>query len=349
MKYTNTVKNRLLSKKLLILLSTMLFLAASLMLTPQANGSANIDFHTLSTGSRGANVQAAQQLLAHRNYEVGPIDGAYGPLTEKAVKEFQTNSQLSADGEIGPQTWNRLIVNITEKTSGSHVKALTILLNKKDNKGIAENYGPITTQRVKDFQKHMGITVDGVVGPETWKHLVFQYTQPEFEQQSLCKGLSGALDTANYDKEGWGSPATVAHLEKASTKIYQKHGTQVAFRDLSFELGGQFPIENGSRQHASHQTGMDIDLRPMSTTDAHCTTPLTYRSNNYSQQRTSDLIAELRNSSETLGTNLMKVTLFNDPTLIRRFPEVRYASNHDNHLHARFCTTYYKFDSKYDC
>jgi zinc D-Ala-D-Ala carboxypeptidase len=36
------------------------------------------------------------------------IDGRFGPLTESAVKSFQTGMGLKPDGEVGPLTWTAL-------------------------------------------------------------------------------------------------------------------------------------------------------------------------------------------------------------------------------------------------
>ncbi|MDQ4144271.1 MAG: peptidoglycan-binding protein, partial [Actinomycetota bacterium] len=38
-------------------------------------------------------------------YDPGPIDGIFGSKTETAVKEYQTNNGLVADGIVGPRTW----------------------------------------------------------------------------------------------------------------------------------------------------------------------------------------------------------------------------------------------------
>ncbi len=35
-------------------------------------------------------------------------DGNFGPITESEVKTFQTQSQLTADGIVGPLTWRAL-------------------------------------------------------------------------------------------------------------------------------------------------------------------------------------------------------------------------------------------------
>jgi peptidoglycan hydrolase-like protein with peptidoglycan-binding domain len=43
------------------------------------------------------------------------VDGKFGSGTEKAVKAFQTQYSLTADGVVGPVTWDAL-----EKATGHH-------------------------------------------------------------------------------------------------------------------------------------------------------------------------------------------------------------------------------------
>ena len=64
----------------------------------------------LSKGDHGEAVRAVQFQLAAQGYYIGPdgADGDYGFNTEKAVKEFQRNVGLSADGTVGPDTGARL-------------------------------------------------------------------------------------------------------------------------------------------------------------------------------------------------------------------------------------------------
>lgn len=50
-----------------------------------------------------------QQLLNYHDNAGLAIDGWFGPLTNNAVKHFQTISDITVDGIVGPITWNRLI------------------------------------------------------------------------------------------------------------------------------------------------------------------------------------------------------------------------------------------------
>ncbi|MGB7605333.1 MAG: M14 family metallopeptidase [Lutisporaceae bacterium] len=60
----------------------------------------------LKLGSRGTNVKLIQSLLAKIGYNAGAIDGIFGQQTRQAVIEFQRNNGLTADGIVGPATWN---------------------------------------------------------------------------------------------------------------------------------------------------------------------------------------------------------------------------------------------------
>ena len=65
---------------------------------------------TLKRGSKGEAVRELQTLLAGLGYDLGPcgIDGDFGKATQAAVKQFQTDNGLTADGICGPATWAKL-------------------------------------------------------------------------------------------------------------------------------------------------------------------------------------------------------------------------------------------------
>lgn len=59
---------------------------------------------TSKYGSTGEEVRKIQQKLADLGYSVGSVDGVYGQKTQSAVKAFQRNVGLTADGIAGPAT-----------------------------------------------------------------------------------------------------------------------------------------------------------------------------------------------------------------------------------------------------
>lgn len=65
---------------------------------------------TLRKGDKGDWVKKAQELLLGKGYDLGKwgADGSFGNATESAVKDFQTDYGLTADGVIGQATWEAL-------------------------------------------------------------------------------------------------------------------------------------------------------------------------------------------------------------------------------------------------
>jgi len=63
---------------------------------------------TVRRGDSGPVVEHLQQTLKKLGYDPGPIDGIFGYLTERAVKNFQAAQGLRIDGIVGPKTWAAL-------------------------------------------------------------------------------------------------------------------------------------------------------------------------------------------------------------------------------------------------
>lgn len=59
-------------------------------------------------GEEGEDVKVLQEQLAKAGYEVS-VDGDFGLSTEKAVKAFQTDRGLEADGIVGALTYKALV------------------------------------------------------------------------------------------------------------------------------------------------------------------------------------------------------------------------------------------------
>jgi hypothetical protein len=59
---------------------------------------------TLQRGDDGDEVMQLQEALVALGYDVGEPDGSFGPATEEAVKKFQADAGLEADGIAGPAT-----------------------------------------------------------------------------------------------------------------------------------------------------------------------------------------------------------------------------------------------------
>lgn len=63
---------------------------------------------TLEQGDQYGLVWGAQSRLKQLDLYKGEHDGLFGPLTEQAVKDFQSTHGLNVDGVIGDNTWKAL-------------------------------------------------------------------------------------------------------------------------------------------------------------------------------------------------------------------------------------------------
>jgi len=73
-------------------------------------------------GDRGEDVRAVQQALSFLGYSPGPIDGIFGPMTNEAVRRFQSDQRIAVDGIVGPETIAALNIEL-RRYGGSFVVA----------------------------------------------------------------------------------------------------------------------------------------------------------------------------------------------------------------------------------
>lgn len=142
----------------------------------------------LSTSTPGPNeyVRGWQQFLGIET------DGYFGPITEQKVKDFQALFGLEADGIIGPDTWGaRDFVEsgaaggptapqegdpiLQQGSQGDAVAGWQNFLNAVQLNApiggplaVDGDFGPHTTEVVKNFQRICNLEADGVIGPQTW-------------------------------------------------------------------------------------------------------------------------------------------------------------------------------------
>ncbi|MET8836036.1 L,D-transpeptidase family protein [Micromonospora sp. NPDC004540] len=75
---------------------------------------------TLRQGSRGSAVTTLQKRLTALRYDVGGVDGIFGPSTHHAVVAFQKVNGLVRDGIVGPRTWAALDRPVVPKPKYTH-------------------------------------------------------------------------------------------------------------------------------------------------------------------------------------------------------------------------------------
>lgn len=156
---------------------------------------------TLRKGYTGADVIAVQQKLKELGFYSGSVDGVYGTGSIAAVKKFQQQNGLTADGLVGSRTYTALMSASTGSSSnsgsdnsssssdstsgqdyaegtlsygssGTEVKKMQQALKALGYNVSADgSYGALTQMAITQFQKRNGLTADGVAGSATLKLL----------------------------------------------------------------------------------------------------------------------------------------------------------------------------------
>jgi peptidoglycan hydrolase-like protein with peptidoglycan-binding domain len=123
-------------------------------------------------------VRTLQHLLRAQKQTV-TVDGQFGTKTETAVKAVQKAKKLTVDGIVGPKTWAAIVITVKQGSKGDAVRGVQEEFQFRNLSGdptegpqIDGIFGPVTDQAVRAFQEALEITMDGIVGPITWRALV---------------------------------------------------------------------------------------------------------------------------------------------------------------------------------
>jgi peptidoglycan hydrolase-like protein with peptidoglycan-binding domain len=202
--------------------------------------------------------------------------------------------------------------------------------------------GPRVSNAVRAFQGRAGLPADGVVGPRTEAALIAagapvppgrarqaapgrpRPVRPAAPIGALIGLPSGGAGYYSYSASAqqYGHPATIRAIQAigAAWQRAQPRGPRIGIGDLSIRGGGPM------RGHASHQRGLDVDIRPLRADGRDAAT--TFKSPEYSRALTQQLVNMIRSN----GVLRVRAILFNDP----KVRGVKYWPGHDNHLHVRF-------------
>ncbi|MEI2777438.1 MAG: peptidoglycan-binding protein [Tetrasphaera sp.] len=128
----------------------------------------------LRLGSTGSAVRLAQS-----NLPGVAVDGEYGPLTQSAVRSFQSRYGLTVTGNVGRAVWNKM-----EQLQYPLIKFRKTVILKKGDTGNAVKkaqwalrmpktgvFDDRMFQRVRQVENKYGLKPNGVIGPLTWAAL----------------------------------------------------------------------------------------------------------------------------------------------------------------------------------
>lgn len=139
--------------------------------------------HTLYYGCTGVRVRELQSALKAAGCYKGNVDGVFGDLTFAAVKKYQSQRGLKADGMAGVKTLASLEKNTNKNirdgfvlsmgSKGSEVRTLKrFLASKGYTMPIEDYYNETIRDAVKSWQASEGKTVTGTITESQYTAIV---------------------------------------------------------------------------------------------------------------------------------------------------------------------------------
>jgi peptidoglycan DL-endopeptidase LytE len=162
----------------------------------------------LKLGMSNQQVKELQDLLKAKGFfSYHTSTGYFGPITEKAVKEFQASVHLTPTGIVDKATYEKLKSSVsTSQLSnvlkiGAKGESVSVLQRHLKTLGyftypnITGYYGSVTAEAVKRFQQAYGLKVDGVVNSQTLKKIqeaVQRKNKPQSAPKQNEKGTNSS-------------------------------------------------------------------------------------------------------------------------------------------------------------
>lgn len=106
------------------------FLSLAIILTILSLAGDALAQSVLKRGARGSQVRRLQQELTQSGVYTGPVNGRFGPLTQRAVRRFQRENGLRVDGIVGRQTWSALNRINNQNIAGSFNRQPFVITNQ---------------------------------------------------------------------------------------------------------------------------------------------------------------------------------------------------------------------------
>ena len=307
----------------------------------------------LKRGMKGSEVDSLQDEMIDLGYmtleekKSGP--GNFGPITERAVKKFQSDNELNDKGTFDLAT-QAAVRQLNEGVQFGSKGGVVLPMQKRlvEAKKITQaelntgpgKFGELTRKALIGFQLDNHLEPNGILTDETYR-LLYKIGLPK-------KSVPAAGDNAEInvvlaergegfrtflrEPEGatqFGTQLTINALIDIAHSWFLIHPeVPIQFGHISRRGGGPFfsTVKPGTLAHRSHKDGRTIDIRPIRKDNVMAATD--FKSNNYDPVRTKELVMLIREKHPKVDI------IFNDPKFIKAKLS-RFFEGHHNHLHVQ--------------
>ena len=307
----------------------------------------------LKQGTKGSEVDSLQDEMIDLGYmtleekKTGP--GTFGPITERAVKKFQSDNDLNDNGTFDLPT-QAAVHQLNEGVQFGSKGGVVFPMQKRlvEAKKLTQEelntgpgkFGELTRKALISFQLDNHLEPNGILTDETYR-MLYKIALPK-------KSVPAAGDNAEINVvlpergEGFrtflrepqgatqfGTQLTINALIDLAHSWFLIHPeVPIQFGHISRRGGGPFfsTVNPGKLAHETHQDGRTVDIRPIRKDNAMAATEFT--SKDYDPVRTKELVMLIREKHPKVKI------LFNDPNFIKAKLS-KFFKGHHNHLHVK--------------